>query len=69
MAFGHQNKGCAHAESRMGRRKDPARQLRLAGSEDNCLLAQAYFDDSPPKVTLIPARKLRGSAGKPGAGS
>lgn len=28
-----------------------------------------YFVASPPSVTLIPLRKLKGSAGNPGAGS
>jgi hypothetical protein len=29
----------------------------------------SYFVASPPSVTLIPLRKLKGSAGNPGAGS
>ena len=30
---------------------------------------ETYFVASPPSVTLIPLRKLNGSAGNPGAGS
>ena len=41
---------------------------RNAGFVGFCALWR-YLTVSPPSVTLIPARKLNGSAGKPGAGS
>lgn len=68
MAFGHHEPIVENAAN--GR--DFFRQTKLGAAvatPGSRIKAFPYFVVSPPSVTLIPLRKLKGNAGNPGAGS
>jgi hypothetical protein len=69
MAFGHHEQVVERLRRNGRHFFDKKKTGAALATPDFTKMHVSYFVASPPSVTLMPLRKLKGSAGKPGAGS